>query len=190
MKSKVTKNITYLEAKKYLKVNLQIYISLKLFTLCLPNQNQNQQVLNFQKVISLSIRLRKSLHHQLNQTLPQYLCLSKSSQSQSNSRHRSGSARSHSQSGSQSSSQSCSQSHSHLVRSLVLSGSRKKNHRSSTGQSSSRRSNSGRGSSSDRQAKGSNDPIKMANNYGILDCMQTNKEMYILLLTSFSLLFI
>ena len=32
-----------------------------------------------------------------------------------------------------------------------------------------RGSNSGGGSSSDKQGKGSNDPIKMANKYGVLD---------------------
>ena len=96
-----------------------------------------------------------------------------SSQSQSNSRPRSGSARSHSQSGSQSSSQSHSQSHSQSSsQSGPQSKPQKNNQRSSAIQSSSRGSNSG-GSSSDRQAKGSNDPIKMANKYGVLDDMET-----------------
>ena len=70
------------------------------------------------------------------------------------------SSQSSSPSGSQSTSQSRSQSNSQ--------SNSKKNNRRSSGQNCSRGSNSGGGLSSDRQRKGSNDLIKMANKFGVL----------------------
>ena len=150
-----------------MKLNHQSWIFPKLFNLFLQNQKQKQQVHNFSdsdftihpstKVITPSVT-----------SVPQS---QSSSQPQSNSRSRSDSSHSHSQTGSQStpqsssqsSSQSNSQSHS---QSSSQSSSQKKEKQ---GQNSGRRSHSGRGLSSDKHGKGSDDPIKMANKFDGLE---------------------
>ena len=173
MKIKVTKNITYLEAKKVLESqSTDLDFSKIVHSLSSKPESKSTGTQFSEKdfTINPSSKVITPSIIPKSTSVPQS---QSSSQSQSNSRPRSGSARSHSQSGSQSSSQSRSQSHSQSSsQSGTQSKPQKNNHRSSAGQSSSRGSNSG-GSSSDRQAKGSNDPIKMANKYGVLDDMET-----------------
>ena len=169
MKIKATKNVTYLEAKKLFETqSSELDFSKKLFSLFLQNQKQKQQVHNSLTVISLFILLQRLPLHRSNQNLPQS---QSSSQPQSNSRSRSDSSRSHSQTGSQSTSQSSSQSSSQSnsqsrSQSSSQSSSQKKEKQ---GQNSGRRSHSGRGLSSDKHGKGSDDPIKMANKFDGLE---------------------
>ena len=150
--------------RNYLKLNHQSWIFPKLFNLFLQNQKQKQQVHNSLTAISLFILLQRLSLHRSNQNLPQYL--------------------SHSQVLSLSQIQGLGQIHlvlilrlvrsllhslvHNLVHSQIHSPSQSRSQSSSQkkekqGQNSGRRSHSGRGLSSDKHGKGSDDPIKMAN---------------------------
>ena len=175
-KIKVTKNITYLEAKKQFESQTSDLDFTKIVqSLSSKPESKTVGTQFFEndftihpssKVITPSVKPKSQPKpNSSSQSQP-------SSQSQSNSRSRSGSSRP--QSGSQSSSKSSSQSHTQSgsqssSQSNSKSSSQKNNPRSSSGRNSGRGSNSGGGSSSDKQGKGSNDPIKMVNKYGILD---------------------
>ena len=176
-KIKVTKNVTYLEAKKIFENQTPELDFTEIVTSLSAKPESKTTGTQFfetdfnihpsSKIITPSVKPK-------SQPKPTSVPQSQpSSQSQSNSRSQSDSARS--QSGSQSNAQSSSQSGSHSrptssSQSNSQSTSQKmNNHRSSSGRSSGRGSNSGGGLSSEKQGKGSNDPIKMANKYGVLD---------------------
>ena len=166
MKIKTTKNITYLEAKKLFdsqSTDLDISKIVHSLSSKLETKTTGTQFFEEDFVIHTNTRV---VTPSVKISGPKTPSVSDSNvQSNTNTRPRANSAaRLHSQSSSQSSSQfrpqSSSQSGSH-------SKPQNENNRSSSGQNSSRRANS-RGSSSDKQGKGSNDPIKMANKYGVL----------------------
>ena len=173
MKIKTTKNITYLEAKKLFdSQSTDLDFSKIVHSLSSKPETKTAGTQFFEEDFVIQTNTRVVIPS-VKISGPKTPSVSHSNvQSNTNARPRANSAaRPHSQSSSQSSSQSRPQSSSQ-------SGSqskpqKKEKNRSSSGQNSSRGSNS-RGSSSDKQGKGSNDPIKMANKYGVLhDDMET-----------------
>ena len=175
MKIKTTKNVTYLEAKKlfetqsseldFSKIVQSLSSKPETKTTGAQFSDSDFTIHPSTKVITPSVKPKST-------SVPQSQSCS---QPQSNSRSRSDSSRSHSQTGSQStsqySSQSSSQSNSQSrsqsrLQSSSQSSSQKKEKQ---GQYSSRRSHSGRGLSSDKHGKGSDDPIKVANKFDGLE---------------------